>query len=337
MRRYKMTTRYHINHDGKIYPCRAKVLKCPYSESLHSEDKVELYYKLLVENKGEVEIPLEANDEIRDKDRLLNLSTLSDELEKSNSPVELIVHTLREGLDRMSMIDIEKSTMDLRHEIDNESEEVYDLIVRGISVPANVPEKISLDARIKFEVRDGGILNYQGSEMGFERMRNKIARKDYKEYKRLKEGLNEFNFEESHEWMTRDFERFTRDLNTSKMMTQPIFFGNLEQARETIKNMDEHELLSAYDDYSITNREIKESVKETNNFKYNRRRDLSKEANDSLQTWYDRNREIYKSWRINSSIRILLSIEIGEEIDRREVGRQDKRSVDSLLKGERKE
>lgn len=327
-----MTTMYHINQDGKIYPCRATVMRCPYSESLHSEDKVELYYKLLVENEGEVEIPLEASEEIRVKDRLLNLSTLSDELEKSNSPVELIVHTLREGLDRMSMINIEKSTMDLRHEIDDESEEVYDLIIRGISVPANVPEEISLDARIKFEVRDGGILNYQGSEMGFERMRNKIARKDYKEYKRLKEGLNEFNFEESHEWMTRDFERFTRDLNTSKMMTQPIFFGNLEQARETMKNMDKHELHSAYDDYSITNKEIDESVKETDYFIYNRREDLSRAANDSLQTWYDRNREIYGSWKINSSIRILLSTELAKEVDRRDGFRSEKRSIDSRIK-----
>lgn len=325
-----MTTRYHINHDGKIYPCRAKVMRCPYSESHHSEDKVELYYKLMLKDKGEVQPSIEGLKEIRKYDRLESLESLSDDIAKSNAPIELIIHTLGEGLEHMSRTNLDYQKY-LKHEIlEKHAEDVYDLLSVGSRIPSNVPEEIVERAYLRLDMEDNGKFRNFGNSLAAQNKRSEVERTDYTDYYENALKLSEENYEETHEWMSRDFERFTRDLNASKMMTQPIFYGDLDRAKEVIRKMGNRELLSTFDDYSLSKMEIEENIREANFFLYVDRDDLSKEANDALRTWYDRNRAIYKSWKINSSKRILLSMEIADEIDRRDLARPDKH-VGTLL------
>jgi len=150
----------------------------------------------------------------------------------------------------------------------------------------------------------------------------------YENYKREKEvlqkwGLSRSNYQETLEWTTKEFMRFSHDLSVSKIITQPIFYGDLEIAKEAIRNMDNFELLSTFDDYSVSDEEIESYVKEANYFKYEERKDLSILANIYMSWWYKRNREIYEKWTINTPKRVLLSMEITKELDRRTLIRQD--------------
>ena len=331
-------TRYHINHEGKVYPCRAKVLKCPYSEALHSNDKVELYYKLMGSKEAEVEPAKEGIRELSRLNRLKSLYHLSDEIKESSSPVEMVVYTLKEAITKVIQHDVGKEEETWDKWEDDAIEHVYEVLNSGYQVPSNVPENIASAGRKLFNKRRGGLpaenAHATRNSVKIEN-RRALARKsfaNYHEYKKNK--LNKENFNGTHGWLTRDFEKFAHDLNTSKMITLPIFYGDLEKARKDIKGLDDYELLSALDDYSITDKEIQENVKEANFFKYERRDDLSKEANDKMKEWYDRNRTIYQSWKINTPKRILLSLEIAEELDRRGIQRQDVSIAKMLDEGE---
>src|SRR5690606_2526574 len=145
-----------------------------------------------------------------------------------------------------------------------------------------------------------------------------------REYARYdKRGLRNENYRTTYAWLSREFEKFSHDLDTSKMITQPVFYGDIDKAKKSIAKMDNYELLATFDDYSGADKEIEKSVREANNFKYERRKDLTDEANDKMETWYNRNREIYENWKFNTLKRILLSMEVTKELDRRTIIRQD--------------
>lgn len=320
-------TRYHINHEGKVYPCRAKVLKCPYSESLHSDNKIELYYKMMNSKDSNIEPSNNAIAEVRKINRLKSLYSMSMDIEKSDAPVELIAHTLKESLKRLNKHDLESEERRWKIYIDDESEHVYDVLNSGYKIPQNVPKEIALLAKEKFRERRGSVpVEYASSSRNesLMRARRNLANKDFSSFINYKKNsLTKENYEGTYRWMTRDFEKFTHDLNTSKMITQPMFYGDLKKSKEVIKGMDDYELLSAFDDYSVTDKEIESNVKDANYFKYTDRRDLSDNANKKLADWYELNRKIYQNWKINTPKRVFLSMEIADELDRREVYRPD--------------
>ena len=107
------------------------------------------------------------------------------------------------------------------------------------------------------------------------------------------------------------------------MLTRPIFYGNIKEAKEKMKKMSDYELLGAYDDYLISDEEIMENVELANNFEFRPRRDLSREANINIRKWYDRNKTIINNWVENTPKRVLLSMEMAKELDRRGIYRQD--------------
>ena len=84
---------YHINHEGKVYPCRARILKCPYGADMHAETKEELYYKIMSIER-EVEVPSSVISEVSKIGRLKSLQPISKELETSPHPIETIITRL---------------------------------------------------------------------------------------------------------------------------------------------------------------------------------------------------------------------------------------------------
>lgn len=331
-------TRYHINHEGKVYPCRAKVLKCPYSEAFHSNDKVELYYKLMGNKEAEVEPSVAGMNELNRLNRLRSLYPLSEEIEQSNSPMEVLVYTLKESIAKVINHNIAAEEANWDDWAYRSAEHVYEVLDSGYQVPNNVPADIAdLGRKLFSERRNSLPSEHAHATRNAAKIQNRraLAGKSFAEYRDYKRDmLNRENFNGTHKWLTRDFEKYAHDLNTSRMITQPIFYGDLEKARENIKKMGSHELLSAFDDYSITDREIEQNVKEAENFKFENRKDLSEGANKKLKEWYDRNREIYRNWKVNTPKRVLLSMEIAEELDKRGIQRQDVSIAKMLNEGE---
>ena len=93
------------------------------------------------------------------------------------------------------------------------------------------------------------------------------------------------------------FEKFFHDLNTSKMITQPVFYGDFENTKEMIRHMDNYELLSIFDDYSLTDSEMEENVRKANYFRYERRIDLSDKLPYSMIVYSHNRNEKTEEWK----------------------------------------
>lgn len=323
-------TKYHINFEGKVYPCKARVLKCPYGEEFHSKSKIELYYKLMGSHGADAEPARNALDEIEATNRLKSLYSLSSKIAKVDYPVDIIVSTLKEGLSHLEKPETKEKVKFWSVFEKAAAEKVRLLYLQGeSSIPKHVPERIRRLGSAIFHERDEGVALRLSKPMKEKRVydinRELAASADtFRDYDRYdKWGLRNENYNTTYAWMSRDFEKFSHDLNTSKMITQPVFYGDIDKAKASINKMDNYELLATFDDYSVTDKEIEKSVQEANNFKYERRKDLTDEANDKMETWYNRNREIYENWKFNTPKRILLSMEIAKELDRRTIIRQD--------------
>lgn len=332
-------TKYHINFEGKIYPCKAKVHKCPYGEEFHSDNKIELYYKLMGEHGVDSSPSNMALNELKRTGRIKSLFSSSEAIANVPYPVDVIVATLKE-----SLMDIEKpeTKQEVKRWKDFEQKTIEDIRLALLNgekkFPSFIPEKLVREGRSRFMRENGGKAFVERNMTEVNERRKNINKRlqDNKDLypiytKREESGLNYKNYESNYSWMVHDFEKFSHDLNTSKMITQPFFLGSTEKAKDTISKMDNYELLAAYDDYSLTEQEIEKNVKEANYFKFTPREDLSEDANKSLQTWYNRNREIYRNWRINTPKRTLMSIEMAKELDRRGIQRQDTNLENSLF------
>lgn len=330
--------RYHINFEGKIYPCKAKVYKCPYGEEFHSENKAELYYKLMGTHGTDTPPSNNAMAELKRTGRIKSLFSMSEALSKVDYPVDIAVASLKETLVHLEDQNTKKEIAELKKFEKETVENIrYGFLNEISKFPDYIPKELVERGRRSFVQKDGGKTLNEANEretlMRQGRILGDLGRKrdQYATYmKKEQQELNHHNYESTYAWVVRDFEKFSHDLNTSKMITQPIFYGNIEKSKEAIRNMDNYELLAIYDDYSVTDKEIEKNVREANYFKYTPRNDLSEAANKSMETWYNRNREIYENWKVNTPKRVLLSMEIAKELDKRGVLRQDS-AVEELL------
>jgi len=318
---------YHINNEGKVYPCRAIVRNCPYGKEWHAETQDELYYKMMRVN-PQAEISENVVREVAITGRLRSLYPISHILEDVSYPIEIIITNLEYAIDKVE----NKSPEETKRRWDRFEKQAAEKVYEALSYNLNVSEAFPIEIRAKgrelFEERLNGkyidFASATGNKVGF-RIHDELKKmeaeiENYKHYKRF--ALTDENKEGTLGWMKADFYQFSHDLNTSKMLTRPIFYGDLNEAKKKIKSLSDYELLGAYDDYLISDEEILKNVNLANGFKFEPRPDLSREANLSLKRWYDRNRKIVDNWIDNTPKRVLLSMEMSKELDRRKIKRQ---------------
>lgn len=319
---------YHINHEGKVYPCSARINKCPYGDDRHAATTNELYYRLMKLSK-DAEPARESKNEIATTGRIRSLWSSSEAIANHDSPVDVAIATLDNALTKIRDSDPKKVGRRYSSTVRNGTERAYDVLKYGFELPNYVPADIRKKAEEKFhDVLKGRPIEYAAhtrNEKGLNTLSYiKAMEDDFREYSIYKRyGLTDENKDGTVGWIEDDFYQFSHDLNTSKMLTQPIFYDNIEKARQTIETMDDYELLAAYDDYLLTDKEILENVKLANNFEYKDREDLDFYANRKMKTWYDMNKAIVKDWKRNTPKRVMLSIEMAKELDKRGIFRQD--------------
>lgn len=319
---------YHINHEGKVYPCRAKIRSCPYGKEWHAATREELYYKSM-KFSPQVKILEEVKKEIAATGRLRSLYSLSNYIEHVAYPIESIVANLEYAIKQVE----DENPKVLRENwidfVDLAGEYYSEVLRHGLDSEFDAPPEITRKGREIFNERyRGRVIDFAGateSSAGNMALKNFYSlKKDIEKFAEYRNfGLTEANKEGTLGWLKRDFYQFSHDLNTSKMLTRPIFYGNIEEAKEKIKQMSDYELLGAYDDYLISDKEIMENVELANNFEFRPRRDLSREANINIRKWYDRNKAIVNDWVENTPKRVLLSMEMAKELDRRGIYRQE--------------
>ncbi len=319
---------YHINHEGKIYPCRAKLLACPYGNDMHAETREELYYKLLAIDR-EVDVPIAIKNEISAIGRLKSLSSISKILETTPHPIETIIVSLEYAIrnqltpNKLNLVEGKWNRF-----IEDAAEDVYENLQYGLPIPPYVSAEVKRRGEQIFEERlDSRVIEYAGATRNISGLKKRrlLDRRigEFEAYKNFKKyGLTERNFEANLQWLQKDFKTFSEHLNYSKMLTRPVFFlKTVEEAEEEIKKLNNYELLSAYDDYLITITEARNAASTLRYFKD--RPDLSDAANANIRKWYDRNAKIAAVWADSTPKSILISMKMAEELDRRGVKRQD--------------
>lgn len=319
---------YHITREGKIYPCRAKKLKCQYHADMHGRTKEELYYKVIKIYK-EAEPAQGAQNELYITGRIKSLYSASPTIASVNYPLEVIIATLESAIEFIKGDGPKRVEQKWENFKNTRAEDIYRALSYGMGIPDFVPDEIMREGDKLFRERMRGLpteyAQITRNTTGLRTINPIIARREeyenYLEYKNW--GLTEENKENTLGWLEEDFLQFSHDLNTSKMITQPVFYVNLEKIKEIIKNMSDLDLLASYDDYLLTNRDIEENVKLANYFEYDYRDDLTMEANSNIKKWYNRNKEIYQDLEINNPKRIVLSVKMSDELDRRGINRQD--------------
>lgn len=319
---------YHINLEGKVYPCKARINKCPYGDNRHAESKEELFYRVMKLSK-DANPTHEAKREISITGRLRSLWSSSKDIAIHKSPIEVITATLDYAINTIEEANPSDYESKWESIINRGGEAVYEALKYGLLIPKIVPQDIKDKGnRLFYERLKGRPVDYAGStrnQRGLDKRKYIMDMEqdfeNYKEWKKWK--LTNENKEATLRWLKYDFYQFSHDLNTSKMITQPVFYGDLDKARNTIKNMDDYELLSSYDDYLLSEKEVLENVRLANDFVYTNRNDLSAQANNRIKTWYNMNRTIVEDWKKNAPKRVLLSVEMANELDRRGIIRQD--------------
>lgn len=344
--------KYHINFEGKINPCQAKVLKCPYDNALHSDSKIELYYKLMESTHGtHMSRCKSAMKVLHQKKRLKDYSSFELWGTKDCCIVEGIVATLWEAIQYSQTSDSDPTDIAAEIYWENFEEAIADVVAQAYQYGVKFPSYVSDDIKFKsirlYERRNpderatnGHLEIIQYPNKGNVKTAEAALRAQFlkfEKYNDYKNGVirNE-NYGDPYAWMKRDFLKFSHDLNTSKMITQPIFYGNIENAKNAIRNMDDYELLATFDDYSVTDSEIEENVKKANYFELvHEKRYSSLESGYYyyLSEWYKRNKEIYEQWKNYTPKRVLLAIEMANELDRRKLKRQDIRVGKMLAEG----
>lgn len=342
---------YHINHEGKVYPCRATVYKCPYGDKMHARTREELYYKFIrdsyaSEPKRNKKVIRDVDEAYEDYGGMTSLAPISDTIERSGEPVVDIIRALEHSLgnDKDTCIEYAKKANRSQDEFYDEADyyiqrlyksgyRKYEILKEG--EVDDLSEDL-LDRVRRTWIEQGAYIDTDESqrigagrpdlvENAF-RMLNGM---NMERYNKIQEHIVDVNFYHSHEyeenieWQQGVFLKFSHDLNTSKMLTQsaPLFYGDLKTIHKTISEMDNYELLATYDDYNTPDTEIIENVQMANNFHYTPRSDLSHTANSKLAEWYKRNQKVYETWQEYGPERILIALKLAKELDRRGIYR----------------
>lgn len=317
--------KYHINYEGKILPCRAKVKKCPYEPGRHGNSYEELYpivmeyYNNAPENKTLL-------DELKAGEPLPDFSSISDQLETTNAPMETMIATLGIALQNINAGDMPKEYKTMK---DKSVKSAYELYRMGTTPPRYLPKSFNEDAYRQW-IADGSPRIYAkvGENTG-ETYQNLVRdiefyKDSYGEFEAWERTHLPLTPEEKREYkigLLSDFNHYSKVLNTSKLVTRPDWEDNksVSAINSNLEEMSDNELLSIYDDLSISDIEVRRNLHEINNFTYKRRNDISDKANDNIENWYARNRKLAQKAVLRSSNKILLGLRVAKELMARDV------------------
>lgn len=317
--------KYHINYEGKILPCRARVKKCPYSKNRHGDTYEELY-PVVMANYNSVPIDDDLVSMVKSGEPIDNLSCINSQLETSPAPIETMIATLELAIENVGSGDLPKD-LKLREERVIIACKKLFTMTGDVTIPPDVPEYLGGEAVRRYFDEGGPIYKFKMSDRRGE-MINEVKEDLYNfvdevgpsiEWRRTHTVYSdEFNRNyKAH--LTADYNYYSKSLNTSKMLTQPNWAYNKskDEIQETFNHMDDIELLSMYDDLTISEREIDKNLEDLDNFDYRRRDDLSDKANDNIKAWYEKNKKLAERVKERKTESLYLLFFVEKELNRR--------------------
>lgn len=318
---------YHLNNEGKILPCKARVRACPYGADNHSKNKEELYKKVAREYIN-VSPSRSALEEVANYGQLTSLKVMSDEIMQSESPVELIVSTLSDVIEKIESDEggsyETQYTPRQRQYLNEYGPMLGKLIAHRYIIPGWVP----------MTLRERGELEFQKQFLGTYIKNGEAQWDSYYEglkanFKRAQAGAKEFQRAEVHkpDWrnktqildrLYKDFNFFSASLNTSKIITKPAPVGTVEEFTKAMEKMSNEDLLSVYDDVMYSQNEFVAN-KDMEALTWKNRDDLSPGANMRLKQWYQYNKDMINKRFLDNPTRILIALEAFKELEHRRV------------------
>lgn len=257
---------YHINNDGKIYPCRAKVKMCPYGQEWHAETEEELYDKVLndfstAETTPQVNNVLNSGGGVYDQPFMEAIDS------QPSGQLETLLASYREAIRRERLHGQGAPSW-----YTNSRERVIQTAAEAIEAARfNVSSKLGLprDIRIEATERAREIHSKRGF---FERgkylndhraytLEQKVQElagdiQDIKDYEANLPRTPNFSEEDHKVYMNNlmaDYKHLSKIYNREKVAST-VIWGNAKSVDEVIENiddMDDYELLSLYDDASV--------------------------------------------------------------------------------------
>lgn len=304
--------RYHINYDGKILPCRAKIKNCPYGPGRHSDTYEDLYYKYQ-DTYNNVNPSPTFLERTRAGEPLHGLQDIDSEISTSDSPIELICSSLKEAIKYAGAGSLTKDEQDTRaHAVAL----TRDYILSGTSAPSNLPKAIReegealaakvhgirsiIDTTKMAEITNNHWLDYKESIPELRRIEIKRAA-----------GF-QFTPDQKVRYqkaLRSDFDHWANILNTRKLIATPMINTNDDnKLEETLNKMSNEELLSVYDSCTLSDEEVVSRIQTTNNFKFEEIPQLSEGANKNLSNWFEAARKAQKRYIIGSARRTLVAL-----------------------------
>lgn len=300
--------KYHINYEGKILPCRASVRKCPYDEARHGDSYEELY-PIVMGFYHNSATNTQLKKQLEKGEILRNLSPISKQLEQTKAPMETILVSLQEAIRQVHSGDLPNH---LHGPEKRAIEAAYNLLRVNGSIPEYVPKTIADEAHAKwanddFKVTRLGIFRQGSYERDQRAVLTELEGKmnEIQQWKNTHSSIPDSAKGKYLKAIKGDFNYYFKALNTSKQLTQPELAhkGSLSEIEQNLKYMNGVELLSLYDDLSLSTKEVEQNLKDINYFNYNRRTDLSETANDNLEAWYNKNKALAQRYLVQSAER----------------------------------
>ena len=330
--------KYHINKDGKIMPCKALLNACPYSQNAHADTQEALYAEAFLITKS-LKVPEKLIKIYNTPGGYIeDLSLIGPEISKSDTPIESMLVSLRFASNIMKNRKIEVPVT-----LTTSEQETYDELVTYASYTYRYPDQNSSTYNwVPKEVMTEAYLKWHsdGEPYGDNTMvakedrvfvHTKYNQNDMLEIKdrfmavwkkkNTKQYLSNEKQKEAVKKLDDKFNELSGKYNLSKLISQP-YIARIDEDNlaDPPPHMNTDELLSLYDDYTISDQYIYEEVRDRfNNFNYRYDPSLPLNVNQKLEEWYNQCNDKYQRYKLETSRKVLVSLKIINELRNRKI------------------
>lgn len=257
-----------------------------------------------------------------------DLSHINHQLETSRAPIETMIATLELAIKNVGSGDLPDDLVTREENVIRSCERLFSY-TGDTGYPDYVPSYLGDEAVRRFNDNGRPLYDYSISDRRGEVISDAKTNL-YSTVEEVQPAIDWRNTHEVHsdqfnreyrEGLSADYNAYSKALNTSKMLTQPTWAYGKSKAeiQEVFSHMDNVELLSMYDDLTISEDEIDRNINDLNGFTYIRRHDISEKANDNIDAWYERNRVLASRVRERRTENLYLSFFVAQELSRRDV------------------
>lgn len=355
---------YHLNWEGRIYRCRAKVRPCPYGADFHADRKEELYHKIAKEAGRNVGVMDEVVKRMDKGDQIGGIWDISQYIASTEpAPLEVSIATLEYVIERTTEEyeravangtenDTPRAVTTLVGHWSAKAEECIEYLAMACATFTPNLESSSFEDYYERTIDNDpyGAVGYPAQELVSEAM----SRASYGDKYKNIGGYTSYYIEQAKlvaieagtdfadaytegrvssvksisfryfglSPTKNDFNKLSAALNTSKIISSTPMPSN-RPLEETIANMSNDELVTLYEDSSTYDGEVQMLVEECDYFMYTPDDRCSRNYNNQVGKWYERNRQAWKRYVLDSPRRITMSMLIADELTKRGINYGD--------------